>query len=180
MSGKLYSRQSFGNKISQHYLFCKPKSWLRMAEKLNKAASILWKQFSDDHAYIVTNRGWYEERYVDIFSPYFLLASLSIENLLKGMAVKNDATLVQNGKLVGRIFTQHNLLDVAAHANVNLSQFEKELCDLASIYIKSDGKYPVHKTIADSTHQLNYSPVLVNNEYIQFYNRLMVLLMHDD
>ncbi|HLK11078.1 MAG TPA: hypothetical protein VKW76_06840 [Candidatus Binatia bacterium] len=95
--------------------------WLLNAEGLRWAAETLWNQYFIDDA---SGRR---------LGPVMLLAGLTIELLLKGLAVGRQKAAPRT----------HDLLELAEVAGLQLRPPEEELLERLTVFVRWAGRYPV-------------------------------------
>lgn len=103
---------------------------LLAAEKLSKDFE---KYFQDPFEYFYLNPS---------FRVYLLLCGLAMENLIKGLLIKRDSTLISEGKL-RRAAKNHNLIHLFNEAKINLSVDERELLERLTKYVVWKGRYGI-------------------------------------
>ena len=99
------------------------------------------------------------------------LAALAIENLLKALLVREHPDYIKDGKLRGKVISSHNLLEIAADANFDLSENEQDFCELGTECILVFGRYHIAKNVSShpTTIEVKESAFKV---YESLYNRL--------
>jgi hypothetical protein len=123
-----------------------PDSWLSYAEELEEAAEVLWAD-SGKGVLIEGNTqvdGSFVAKKFSAFSrSYILLASLALENVLKGLIIAGDATLVSTGRLDKKLQT-HKLIELSRKVDgLILSEDEQHILQVCQDAIPSWGRYPV-------------------------------------
>lgn len=135
--------------LNQKQLFVRdamPTEWLQYAEELGDAAECLWVRTdcAMELAWQTTVGGG--ERFEKAGAharTYVLLAGLALENVLKGMLVARDPTLINQGHLHGSI-RSHKLLELAgAMPDLSLSETEQRVLSICQDAIPYWGRYPV-------------------------------------
>ena len=130
-----------------------PGEWRNYAHELKDSAEELWqgKRNSFTHTfakYIDVENGdpfiHTDDRVVSSISrSYVLLAGFALENLLKGLKVSSDPSLITDGSLDDELKT-HNVADLAGDVEeVEVTDAEMEFCELAESAIPYWGRYPV-------------------------------------
>lgn len=125
-----------------------PTEWLDSAEELMRAANILAEKSKDMRS--VSSLGLKDEDgdYGLIDTPglsnsYFLLAGFAIENLIKGIIVYNDPTVITKGKLDKKI-DSHNIINLAQKIDeFSFTEKQKEVCKKIEEAIPYWGRYPI-------------------------------------
>jgi hypothetical protein len=123
-----------------------PDSWLSYAEELEEAAEALWEV--SDNGMLVEGDTQLDGSLVVKKSSahsrsYILLASLALENVLKGLIIASDANLISTGRL-DKTLQSHKLLDLAKKiAGLVLSKDEKHILQVCQDAIPYWGRYPI-------------------------------------
>ncbi|MCB1552875.1 MAG: hypothetical protein KDJ14_03625 [Xanthomonadales bacterium] len=134
----------------QYQLMAHPLFWMGSADQLKRSALVLAEVFVNDTRDIRAYVDEYQRlgaSEIDIHKPstlaqFVLLAAYAMENLFKAYVIFREPTLIDGGKLNG-ILRSHDLLALAARAEVTLTQEEARFCDLASSASVSWGRYPI-------------------------------------
>jgi hypothetical protein len=128
-----------------------PRYWYEKAVGLHKSAKVLQREIEADLARLVSSRHPHGTvlRADDI--PGFQLASgaslleaFAIENLLKGIIVVREPTLVQEQKL-DKALSPHRLLPLARRAGFEFGPLDAYFLEAASEYGTWAGKYHTPK-----------------------------------
>lgn len=136
--------------------------WLAKANQLHRAAWLIWQAVQNDfdevgraarHDYDFDRDGL-PQNLPSVMEPFVFLASLAIENLLKGMLVIAHPEYVKDGKLHGEVITRHDLLRLAREVNVDLDADERSFCELGTSAIESWGRYPISKSVSKMMSQI--------------------------
>ncbi len=123
-----------------------PDSWLSYAEELEEAAEVLWAD--RDNGMLVEGDTQLDGSFVVKKSSahsrsYILLASLALENVLKGLSIASDATLISSGRL-DKTLQSHKLLELAKKVDgLILSKDEKHILQVCQDAIPYWGRYPI-------------------------------------
>jgi hypothetical protein len=144
-----------------------PANWLLSAERLRDAAEIILSHeqaqevpYFQAHeaasqkalalAYTGTNKAGTAEIACEPpnYPPAQVLYAYSIENVLKGIIVANDATVVDENK-ISRTLKSHDLIALAADARVQVHVQEKPVLAALSDLSVWAGRYPVALTKED-------------------------------
>jgi len=123
-----------------------PIGWLEYSEELEEAAEILWANSGNgfslqaetqlDDSTLIKKSSAHSRSYI-------LLASLALENALKGLIIANDAKLISSGKL-DKSLKSHNLTDLAKKIDgLILSKDEKRILQVCQDAIPYWGRYPI-------------------------------------
>ena len=127
-----------------------PGEWLWIADELQEAAEILWTRVDgglrvaatpvvDDEGNIRT----VITKFSSVSRPCVLLAGFAIENLLKGLMVAHDPSLISSGRISSHL-KSHNLLCLSTRIpQLALSEEETEFCRIAQDAIPYWGRYPI-------------------------------------
>jgi hypothetical protein len=155
-----------------------PAEWLNYAEELLESAEILWTQQEKGLRAEAIGTGdglqpgihvlQQTRRVSSISRSYILLAGFALENMIKGLLVAQDPSLITGGKL-SRDLKSHSLLGLVAKVKgLSLSEDEKQVCQVVQDAIPYWGRYPI---------PLEYNGVLpevaVDDEF-----RSVVLALH--
>ena len=155
-------------KLNQRQVFilnAMPDAWQSYATELKEAAEYLWQNEGNGMRVSANSRiaGGIDSSKTDTISrTYILLSGFAIENLLKGLLVAQEPTLLANGTISGKL-KSHKLLDIAASiTDLKLSEEEIMLCKTAQDAIPYWGRYPVplrfedvHREVAASKEYRN-------------------------
>ena len=124
-----------------------PSNWLNLSEELRDAAEELWKASSaqmrldavvNERKEIISS-----DTRIGFSRPYLLLAGFAIENVLKGLLIVSDPSLVVNGVL-DRSIKGHNLVSLLSKLpSISASPEELQFCKIASDAIPYWGRYPI-------------------------------------
>jgi hypothetical protein len=124
-----------------------PGEWLEYADELLDAAEVLWHsptaglRVESDVDPITSELMLY--RFSTVSRPYVLLSSFALENLLKGVLVARDPSLISTGRLPPT-FTTHKLSRLSAKiAGLGLSPEEVSVLTIAEKALPYWGRYPV-------------------------------------
>lgn len=123
-----------------------PVGWLEYSEELEEAAEELWAGNGNgillqaetqlDGSMLIKKSSAHSRSYI-------LLASLALENVLKGLIIANDAKLIASGKL-DKSLKSHNLIDLAKRVDgLILSKDEKRILQVCQDAIPYWGRYPI-------------------------------------
>jgi hypothetical protein len=125
-----------------------PDNWQSLAVELRDAAEILWQQHEETLRVTVVQSEFEvldDLRVSGISRPYFLLAGFAIENLLKGMLVAVDASLINTGRLAKRLDSHKLVMLAELLPNLTLDEDERRFCEVAQSAIPYWGRYPIPK-----------------------------------
>lgn len=129
-----------------------PEYWYSYAHELADTADAIYKK-SKDHwiAYIYYNEDGSKEtaRRPLVSRPVLLMYGLSFENLIKGLLISEEATLLQGGKLSKHLLG-HDLIKLADRLkSIQLNAEERGLLALLSDVVPYYGRYPVPRNAQD-------------------------------
>ncbi|WP_132982813.1 hypothetical protein [Thermomonas haemolytica] len=167
--GKLHET---GIPAQQFVAFASPISWHRSSQHLHRAANVVVEQVVRDwQDQVATGQRLrtpddLSKPHLDIFKQFFLLAAFALENVLKGIVVGANPTLVHEGTLQG-ILTSHDLVALCRRASISLTPEESRFCELASSASVSWGRYPV----STKAHQ-NVTSLSLSGSSIAVFNGL--------
>jgi hypothetical protein len=119
-------------------------AWGLQGRRLKSAGDILFSKFSDNASQLAKGQAVTTELdNLELQIPASLLYGLALENMFKGIIVKQRApaasdVFAQFGKGSG-----HNLFELARIAKLALSKDEHDLLDRLSAYVEWAGRYPV-------------------------------------
>jgi len=126
-----------------------PVEWLCLADELQAAAELLWARAEEGLRVEAAPRldGQVEvKKIASVSRPYILLAGFALENLIKGLLVAADSSLLRTGRVAGQL-KSHRLLDlVRGLPGLTLSADEVAFCKLAQEAIPYWGRYPIPLT----------------------------------
>jgi hypothetical protein len=126
-----------------------PIHWLRSAESLRRAALLVeqaWLEDGEETAAALAGdpealQHRLERMPPNLEGPWLLYVAFCLENLLKGLLVAQQPTIVANGKL-GKL-KSHHLVAFARDAAFDLSADESDLLAFLSPYAAGLARYPV-------------------------------------
>ena len=165
-----------------------PLNWLYSAHVLKRGADAL---------YVEIHKGWqtflrykYGEpkpppemfEQLQLNPTYMLLAGYALENLLKGLYVAKNPSIVKNGRLIKWPGSGHGIMKLIVLANerlddaekIELSKDEKVLLDKLEVSIVWAGRYPIPKNVEDLM-PLHFK-VSEKNQFNELFDRLAELL----
>lgn len=137
------------NELNNKQLFIRdalPASWLEYAEELETAAEALWEVI--DTGLILQTETQIDGSLIikktTIHSrAYILLAGFALENVLKGLIIANNPSLITSGSLDESI-KNHKLTELANKINsVTLSREERNILEICQDAIPYWGRYPI-------------------------------------
>lgn len=123
-----------------------PVGWLEYSEELEEAAETLWADRDNRmllQAETQLDGSMLSKKSSAHSRSYILLASLALENVLKGLIIANDAKLIASGKL-DKSLKSHNLIDLTVRIDgLTLSKAEKHVIQVCQDAIPYWGRYPI-------------------------------------
>jgi hypothetical protein len=141
-----------------------PGSWVTHADRLFRSAEVLWQPLQrllDMEARAIANgtlmRDDTDYRIEDWYHihAYLLVAGSALEAMLKAAAIQAklntggfDAVLGP-GRELQRWLTTHNLVAIASHAGIELTDVEREQLRRLEKYVVWAGPYPVPKSMVE-------------------------------
>ncbi|MGI8582911.1 MAG: hypothetical protein ACR2KX_11965 [Chitinophagaceae bacterium] len=153
-------------------------NWKMKADEFYRASEYLWIELSKDYAEILNRRkkeiisGDFKERTYtpSLYQPYFLLISLSIENLLKGIVLFNNPALLTD-KLHHSIQT-HDLVRISSFTDINFLRNEKEFFVMASTVIMWYSRYPIPNKANNIIQSANFNTIKIRETYLKLFFKL--------
>jgi hypothetical protein len=129
-----------------------PEFWYSYAHELADTAEQIYKESKDQRiVYSIDHADGEHEFYARplVSRPVLLMHGLSLENLIKGLLISEEPTLLSRGKLSKHLLG-HDLVKLAERLNtVQLDVEERNLLSLLSDIVPYHGRYPVPKTAQD-------------------------------
>jgi hypothetical protein len=159
-----------------------PPFWTIKARELHRMVElgyIAWRDDITELRQYVKSEGLVPFQHnASTLTVAFFLAALAIENLLKAHLLRIQPESIKDGKFRGQFISSHSLLDIAAEANVALTEEEKDFCELGTEAIYHFGRYHIGKSVAESPCKIvvreSAFPV-----YEAFYSRLLKVIDTD-
>jgi hypothetical protein len=135
----------------------RPEEWWETAAYLLDAASLLGGEVKKRR--IRFDKHWKKcpqlRHTLRIQSVCFMIIAFSIENILKGVIVRQKRRTFRHpntlNKTLPKILNNHNLLKLVELANIDISDEEKSLLLRLSRYSKWSGRYPIPVKAEDFT-----------------------------
>jgi len=123
-----------------------PFFWFKQATELDSAAMLIWAAIRRDfaqmlHAEIGTVIDLPQVPCANLGGVFWLNAGLALENLLKGMMVRDQPHLADKGCLAGPLKT-HDLLKLAELALVDIDVTESWFLRIGTVCVIWAGRYP--------------------------------------
>lgn len=127
-----------------------PFFWLKQAKELDRAAMLIWAGIEADlqgmsKLPVGTTVVQEQFRNGNLGGVFWLNAGLALENVLKGLIVKEQPDVVINGRLKRDLKT-HKLLKLSGLAGANLSTIEAFYLSIATECVTWAGRYPSSAT----------------------------------
>ena len=123
-----------------------PVNWLTFSEELEQAAEVLWANSGSGQelrAEAELDRISHYRVIPAHSRSYILLAGFALENILKGLIIAGNPTLISSGELDGTL-NSHNLLYLAKKLNnLKFSTDEENVLRICQDAIPYWGRYPV-------------------------------------
>ncbi|MBE3123444.1 MAG: hypothetical protein IMZ65_01420 [Planctomycetes bacterium] len=123
-----------------------PFFWFKQATELDKAAMLIWAAISRDfaqlsHAEVGTVIDLKQVPHANLGGVFWLNAGLALENLFKGMIVRDQPRLIVKGAITGPLKT-HDLLKLAKMALVDIDATEEVFLTIGTVCVTWAGRYP--------------------------------------
>ena len=117
--------------------------WLDQAKQLKMAADSILPALTEAFAIPPASPGAQEKRFA-FFHSYMLLIGLAFENLIKGICIGRDPTLVNRERIEGGILSRggHGIADGAKQI-LDLASNESQLLQRVEEYLFWAGRYPL-------------------------------------
>lgn len=120
------------------------KAWVSKANSLRKSALILWTAYmlEEERLDSLGEAALGQSFELGHEDTAMMLIGMAIENLLKGILIARDSSLIENGKTASRLKT-HDLTKLITWAGISIDKYDTQLCALLSDFITWQGRYPV-------------------------------------
>ena len=129
-----------------------PEYWYSYAHELADTADGIYKKSKGEWIAYFHN---FADGSTDTYSrplisrPVMLMYGLAFENIIKGLLISEEPTLLQGGKLSKHLLG-HNLIKLAGGLqSIQLDDKERELLALLSDVVPYHGRYPVPRNAQD-------------------------------
>lgn len=124
-----------------------PSNWLDLGEELRDAAEELWKASSERVRLDAVANEQQElishDARIGFSRPYLLLAGFAIENVVKGLLISSEPSLIAKGVL-DRSIKSHDLVSLVSKLDsFSVSPEELQFCRVATGAIPYWGRYPI-------------------------------------
>jgi hypothetical protein len=152
-----------------------PDSWLEYSEELADAAERLWHVRSDRMTLSVKHSGRDDTDHIETAPAqpraYVLLAALALENVLKGLLIAHDPSLITSGSIPGRL-RNHRLTSLAKQVPaLELSTRDRGVLSVCEEGFPSWSRYPVPLRSEDH-HEVSIVPATFHNTFKDLHSRL--------
>ncbi|MCK4849734.1 MAG: hypothetical protein KAT11_00210 [Phycisphaerae bacterium] len=142
-----------------------PPFWLARAKRLHRAAEIVFQSVQQDVTMTRKHAAALKQDPKAVLSfpeqplipEFLLLAALALENLLKGIFVREHPDCISKGRMRGNFVTSHGLVELADKNNILLSDSERTLLSLAESAIADWGRYPIPKNFGELQQSITLS-----------------------
>lgn len=136
-----------------------PGSWVLEARRLKRAADLVFEKVATDLEKMARGSSPTELENLECTKAASLLYGLSLENLLKGLIIRNEGSRISSWTLRRWPGRGHNLVSLSKRAGVALDANSCDLLSRLSAYVEWAGRYPI-PTAADRMplRQRNVSP----------------------
>ena len=166
------------NRRKKFIYYSSPEHWFQASLELNQAVKELY--LIRDQSYYLQDFHFEQQKVVKIpgcSRATYLLMSYSLENLLKGIAILYNPSLINKGKIEKEIRT-HDLNSLTQLVGINLV---KELIDFQTILSAqcvSNARYPVG---LNENIQLENPNITVNDyeKYLELFERYKSKLINE-
>lgn len=151
-----------------------PENWQNLADELRSAAEILWhKHESSLRIEVVQSESAVLNALTvsAISRPYLLLAGFAIENLIKGMLVAGDPSLINKGSM-DKMLKTHKLVKLAELLPIlSLDEDERHFCEVAESAIPYWGRYPIPLEFNGVMPEVRLTPAL-RAAFLKLFSRI--------
>ncbi len=135
-----------------------PGIWLGEALQLKRAAELVLAELNGVLSVYPHGRASYED--LSLFKAYMLLSGIAIENLVKGILVCRDPSIVGNDK-VDKVKWKgsshgHDLAELAKQTGIPFTLEEKGLFRRLSAFVVWGGRYPIPIKSSDMVQRTKY------------------------
>ena len=149
-------------------------NWKIKADEFYRSSEYLWIEINKDHSELINERKT-ENVYTRPYTPildhtYFLLICLSIENLLKGLILYANPTLIANK--LDKSISNHDLEKLSKFTTINFSDDENDFLIMASTIISWYSRYPIPRNANQIIQSANFDYNKIRNTYLQLFSKL--------
>lgn len=102
---------------------------------------------------------------------YYLLAGYCVEDMLKGLIIYDDPTIIQKSELSGFI-TKHDLCYLSSKVKPKFSRDEKNLLKFLSEHILWYSKYPMPKKASETVSFRSHNAETIRTVFKGIYKKL--------
>lgn len=166
------------NNKERFIFYSSPEHWLQTSLELNESIEELEKVAEKAH-YL---EYYHPDENVPIKRSFasrsiFLLMTYSLENLLKGIRILRDSSLINNGKLDKSLKT-HELNKLTQINKINISKEDKEFQDYLSKLCLANARYPIGLNEHD---QLKHPSIRKNDfkRYSELFKKYRLILVEE-
>lgn len=154
-------------------------SWKLFADQFYRSSEVIFIQICYDYSKIRSEDqiqkktgNFNNRKYTPLIDHvYFLLIGYCLEDMIKGILVYENPTLVSGGKLA-RSIKHHDLGDLARRIKIELSEEEKQLLDFLTPNIEWYSKYPIPANALDSIGSSGHQINTVREIFLVIYQKL--------
>lgn len=141
------------------WLAKEPHLWRRSADDLKFSADVLAERWDEIDQRVIADKSDEWIMLWGIGRSYLLLAGLALENLVKGICIKNDPTIVSQQKVEwGR--SGHELTDLFDKAGITLDTDELRFIEKLQEFVLWVGRYSLPKRASDYTKRSDQTPMV--------------------
>jgi len=152
-----------------------PDKWLEYSEELADAAERLWHVRSDRMTLSVNHSGRGDTDHIETAPAqpraYVLLAALALENVLKGLLIAHDPSLITGGSIPKRL-RSHRLTSLAGQVSaLELSASDRGVLSVCEEGLPSWSRYPVPLRREDH-REVSIVPATFHDSFQHLHSRL--------
>ncbi|MDT5124243.1 MAG: hypothetical protein QOC96_3725 [Acidobacteriota bacterium] len=150
--------------------------WLSTANHLKRGANLILVELNKSLAVYPYGRASYEE--LTLCLPYMLLSGYALENLIKGILIGRNPSIIDNGSfnrdMIKGAKDGHISLEMIEQILIDLSKDEKYLIRRLREFVRWESRYPIpNKSIEMEPPEFRTTdPVMIN----QIFDRLSSIL----
>lgn len=165
-----------GTKKTLHFRI---KDWKMKADEYYVSSENLSATIFKEYEELQQTKGkqFYGKYHPSIYQVYLLLVGFSIENLLKGIVLYKNPTLLT--EKLNRRLTTHDLSKIALQTGLTFDDREQHLFILLSPHISCFSKYPIPLHVNEDIQMANYSIETIREAYIALHTRLTAYMIND-
>lgn len=155
--------------------------WKMMSDKFYRASEFIFIEISKDHNtmlkdydFQVKNKKRVKRDYFPhLDEVYFIQIGYCLENLIKGILIRDNPSLVYRNEISKTIDT-HNLKELARSLPIHLNEIELDLLEFLKHHILWYGKYPIPKKSKDLVQRSGHSVDRVREIFFIIYKKLIL------